>query len=190
MPLVLDSIQNHALKLSYELTHEIMALFVLRKFILQTHMRNQPVELCLIFGGTLRLLPYFMCANSEGSGETARMRRLAWAFAGCLCDKYHNLMSWLKWFIICFNSEPVSEVLSNTKLKMSQLMRLWYLSHRRPAKAQASLRSCSVSPEPSLFPHMKYGSRRRVQPKSRHLATLDGCTCAFEKWVYRGWKVP
>ena len=37
-----------------------------------------------------------MCANSEGSGETARMRRLAWAFAGRPCDKYHNLMSWLK----------------------------------------------------------------------------------------------
>ena len=36
-----------------------------------------------------------MCANSEISGETARMRRLAWAFAGRLCDKYHNLMSWL-----------------------------------------------------------------------------------------------
>ena len=36
-----------------------------------------------------------MCANSEGSGETVRMRRLAWAFAGRLCDKYHNLMSWL-----------------------------------------------------------------------------------------------
>ena len=34
-----------------------------------------------------------MCANSEGSGETAPMRRLAWAFAGRLCDKYHNLMS-------------------------------------------------------------------------------------------------
>ena len=50
---------------------------------------------CLIFGRTLRLLPYFMCANSEGSGETAWMRRLAWAFAGRLCDKYHNLMSWL-----------------------------------------------------------------------------------------------
>ena len=27
--------------------------------------------------------------------ETARMRRLAWAFTGRLCDKYHNLMSWL-----------------------------------------------------------------------------------------------
>ena len=33
-----------------------------------------------------------MCANSEGSGYTVRKRRLAWAFAGRLCDKYHNLM--------------------------------------------------------------------------------------------------
>ena len=40
----------------------------------------------LIFGRTLPLHPYLMCANSEGSGETARMRRLAWAFAGRLCD--------------------------------------------------------------------------------------------------------
>ena len=47
------------------------------------------------FGRTLRVLPFFMCANSEGSGETARMRRLAWTFAGRLCHKYHNLMSWL-----------------------------------------------------------------------------------------------
>ena len=38
-----------------------------------------------------------MCVNSEGSGETVRMRRLAWAFAGRLCDKYHNLMSWLNY---------------------------------------------------------------------------------------------
>ena len=37
-----------------------------------------------------------MCVNSEGSGETVRMRRLTWAFAGRICDKYHNLMSWLK----------------------------------------------------------------------------------------------
>ena len=35
-----------------------------------------------------------MCANNDGSGETARMRRLSWAFAGRLRDKYHNLMSW------------------------------------------------------------------------------------------------
>ena len=36
-------------------------------------------------------------------------------------------------------------------------------------KAQASLRIRAVSPEPSLFAHMKYGSRRRVWPKIRHL---------------------
>ena len=42
---------------------------------------------------------------------------------------------------------------------MSQLMRLWYLSHRRPAKAQASLRIFAVSPETLLFAHMKYGNR-------------------------------
>ena len=27
-------------------------------------------------------------ASSGGSGETARMRRLAWTFAACICDKY------------------------------------------------------------------------------------------------------
>ena len=49
----------------------------------------------LLVGWTLHLLPYFMCVISDGSGETSRMRRLAWAFTGCLCDKYHNHMSWL-----------------------------------------------------------------------------------------------
>ena len=73
---------------------------------------------------------------------------------------------------------------------LSQLMRLWYLSHRRPAKAQASLRICAVSPEPSLFAHMKYGSRRWLRPKIRHLAPPDGCACAFEELVYGGQKVP
>ena len=54
----------------------------------------------------------------------------------------------------------------------SQLMRLWYLSHSQPAKAQASLCIRAVSPA-SLFAHMKYGSRRRVRPNIRHLAPLD-----------------
>ena len=71
---------------------------------LYTHSSNmhaQPSsgDKCLIFGWTLCLLPYFMWANSEGSDETTQMRRLAWAFAGRLCDKYHNLMSWLKFNI-------------------------------------------------------------------------------------------
>ena len=69
---------------------------------------------------------------------------------------------------------------SKWTLKLSQLMRLWYLSHRRPAKAQASLRIRTVSPEPSLFAHMKYGSRRMVRPKIRNLAPLDGCACRLK----------
>ena len=73
---------------------------------------------------------------------------------------------------------------------LSQLMRFWYLSHRRTAKAQASLRFRAVSPEPLLFAHMKYGSRRRVRPKIRHPTPLDGCACAFEEWVYGERKVP
>ena len=63
---------------------------------------------------------------------------------------------------------------------LRQLMRLWYLLPRRPAKAQACLRIHAVSPEPSLFAHIKYGSRRRVQPEIRYLAPLDVCTYAFE----------
>ena len=74
--------------------------------------------------------------------------------------------------------------------EMRQLMRFWYLSHRRPAKAQASLRIRAVSPEPSLFAHMNYGSRRSVRQKIGHLAPLDGCACEFEEWIYGGQKVP
>ena len=66
----------------------------------KTHSSNAHVQLSsetrgLIFSWTLRLLPYFMYANSQGSGGTAWMRRLTLAFAGRLCDKYHNRVSWL-----------------------------------------------------------------------------------------------
>ena len=64
------------------------------------------------------------------------------------------------------------------------------LSHRRPVKAQASLRIRAVSPEPSRFAYMKNGSRRRVRPNLKHLAPLNGCACAFEEWIYGGRKVP
>ena len=36
-----------------------------------------------------------MRVNSEGSDETVQMHKLTWAFAGRICGKYHNLMSWL-----------------------------------------------------------------------------------------------
>ena len=89
---------------SNEPSHEIMVLSVLRNLILQNaHTQPSNGARCQIFGRTLRLLPYFMCANSEGSSKTAWMRRLAWALADCLCDKYHNLMSW-NYLILCLHN--------------------------------------------------------------------------------------
>ena len=86
---------------------------------------------CLIFGQTPRLLPYFMCANSKDSGETARMHRLAWTFAGRLCDKYYNLMSWLKWQTVKALIMPVwsaSTLLAHTCLSQ-YLGSLRYVCH-------------------------------------------------------------
>ena len=55
--------------------HEIMILFVQCKRIFSNaHAQSSSGARCQIFGRILRLLSYFMCANSEGSGETARMR--------------------------------------------------------------------------------------------------------------------
>ena len=67
---------------------------------------------CLNFGRTLCQLPYFMYANSEGSGETVWMRRFAWAFAGRLCDKYH--ITWAGSYIIALEAWNLS---SNFKYK-------------------------------------------------------------------------
>ena len=38
---------------------------------------------------------YFHTSCVRTAKALARLRSLAWAFAGRLCDKYHNLMSWL-----------------------------------------------------------------------------------------------
>ena len=77
-----------ASKSTTEPSHEIMVLFVLHKLILQTRIHSHPVVGPFV---------YFMYANSEGSGETVRTRRLAWAVAGHLCNKYH---SWLNFHLL------------------------------------------------------------------------------------------
>ena len=55
-------VENYVKKTINEPSHEIMVLFVLSG------------ARCLILVG---LFVYFMCANSEGAVETARMRKLA-----------------------------------------------------------------------------------------------------------------
>ena len=59
-----------------------------------------------------------------------------------------------------------------TIYNLSQLMRLWYLSHRRPAKAQATSKGSGEPAHPCNLPrtfavcHMKYGSRQGSNQKS------------------------
>ena len=82
---------------SKHICHEIMAFFILSRLVIQTRMHSHPARVrvrarCLIFGRTLRLLPYFMCANSQGSGKTAQMRRLPepWLVASVIS----TIISW------------------------------------------------------------------------------------------------
>ena len=98
------------------------------------------------------------------------------------------------WVTVCIYMQTILVSLRKVSMRcvdygfiqnvFSQLMRLWYLLHRRPAMAQARLRVRAVSPEPSLVTHMKYGSSRRVQPK-RHLAPMDGCACVWRMSLRR-----
>ena len=110
-----------------------------------------------------------------------------YAFLGLLWQScFHlNYGNFWIWYAFLFNSgtsptkklgAPSQYKLGNNGqtlyLKLSQLMILWYLSHRRPAKAHSSLRICAVSPEPLLFAHMKYGSRRRKNQTSSPIGWL------------------
>ena len=85
-----------------------MAFIALRKLSFQARMRSNPLGLHIWF--LVRPFVYFhaLCANSEGFGETS----LTWAYAVRLCDKYHNLMSWLIYlgYTRFFVSECSSEV--------------------------------------------------------------------------------
>ena len=47
----------------------------------------------LIFGLSLHLLTNFVYSSSEVSGESAHVRRLAWAFVARQCDEYQNQVS-------------------------------------------------------------------------------------------------
>ena len=70
-----------------------MALIELRKLILQTRMRIHPVGLDDWF--LVGPFVYFRTLCVRAAMALARLRGLAWALAGRLCDKYHNLMNWL-----------------------------------------------------------------------------------------------
>ena len=64
--------------------------------------------------------------------------------------------------------------------KMDRVKQIWYLSHMRAAKVQASLRIRAVSPEPSLLAHTSSESRGTFRQRARSLAHLNGWACAVE----------
>ena len=82
-------------------------------------------------------------ASSEGSGETAQMRRLAWTFAARICDKYQIRLTRSIWRrnLSCYPSVAFLRSVS--------------IFCVGTAKALARLYKCVGLPEPSLFPYVK-----------------------------------
>ena len=83
-------------------------------FSSNTHAQLSSGAKCVIFSRALRLLPYFMCANSEGSGETARgcagspepslvayVIRIIITWAGSFLDYLVSFTSYV-WFLCKF----------------------------------------------------------------------------------------
>ena len=64
--------------------------------------------------------------------------------------------------------------------QMDRVKRIWYLSHMRAAKVQASLRIRAVSPEPPLLAHTSSESRGTFRQRARSLAPLNGWACAVK----------
>ena len=70
--------------------------------------------------------------------------------------------------------------LKTLKLQMDRVKRIWYLSHMRAAKVQASLHIRAVLPEPLLLAHTSSESRGTFRQKARSLAPLIGWACAVK----------
>ena len=70
--------------------------------------------------------------------------------------------------------------LHNVNCYMGRAKRIWYLSHMRAAKVQASLGIRAVSPEPPLLAHTSSESRGTFRQKARSLAPLNGWACAVK----------
>ena len=75
--------------------NEILYLSHVRKcLIINAHGEVSSKARSLNFWQSLHVHLYFAYASNEGSGESARMRRLAWVFGARWCDTYRNLVQW------------------------------------------------------------------------------------------------
>ena len=83
----------------------------------------------------------------------------------------HGCVSWACW---------LKSMQHKQAHHLGRAKRIWYLSHMRAAKVQASLRIRAVSPEPPLLAHTSSESRGTFRQKARSLAPLNGWACAVK----------
>ena len=69
---------------------------------------------------------------------------------------------------------------NETFTHLDLVKRIWYLSHMRAAKVQASLRIRAVAPESPLLANTSNESRGTFRQKARSLAPLNGWACAVK----------
>ena len=100
-------------------------------------------------------------ASSEGSGETARMRRLAWTFAARIGYKYQIRLTRSNWWRSRNITEPQHDKTNNVSV--------------RPAKTQISLGIRPVWSESSLSAWRKLGSLAPMKRTAKTLIRLGGC---------------
>ena len=97
----------------------------------------------LTFNLGLHLHPYFVYACSEGSGESAHLRRLAWGFVAGQCDKYQHCMCLLNIrFLQLRLCNGIIEILN--AWCVSNIFRLNNVEARKPLK-QKSYLHCGIA---------------------------------------------
>ena len=132
----------------------------------------------LVFCLKVPLDSLLVWASSGGSGETARMRRLAWTFAARICDKYQIRLtrSILNIFIVVYkHCLSCSLYLCGNKIWYDQFVLKCCQTNnwaclcekrftRRTAKAVAQVIPLihTILPGPLRFAHQMYGSRGSI----------------------------
>ena len=98
-----------------------------------THAQQSNRATRLIFGQTLCLLPYFICANSEGSGETTRMRSLTWAFAPAhplFAYAISTIISWAGSFKSLFSQKRLGFTDNLSHYSLAKIDWVIFICHR------------------------------------------------------------
>ena len=85
------------------------------KYFAVTKRSNARAAIQWGFGLKFPLVLYIVWVNSEGSGKTPQMHRLAWAFAVWLCDNYPFHLGWLKLILFCILQNTVPNLPTNVE---------------------------------------------------------------------------